>query len=93
MSAPEIITGGMTAYRTQISQEEQAVFKKATERLLGVQYAPVAVATQVVNGINYSFFCNTKGLYVNAPNQAAMVDIYAPPGGDPHITGIHQVQH
>lgn len=88
----DVIPGGMTEFRSEITQPEQIVFKKATGQLMGVHYSPVAVATQVVRGIKYSFFCNTRAVHPNAPNNAAMVDIYAPVEGEPHVTGIHQVQ-
>lgn len=80
--------GGWTEYSCDISGEEKEVFEKALANLLGVKYAPVAVATQPVAGTNYSFFCNVQGLYANAPNEAAMVLIYAPLAGDPHIVNI-----
>lgn len=59
----------------------------------GKSFKPVAVATQVVNGTNYSFFCNTKSIVGSAFNQAAIVNIYQPLNGDPHITEIRSIEH
>jgi len=81
-------TGAWTPFRTEISKEELEVFKKVTDCLLGVKYSPVAVATQVVNGSNYRFFCNTKAVYPNAINDAAMVFVYKPSEGNPYIISI-----
>lgn len=41
-----------------LSKAEQKVFNKAVEKLTGVAYTPVfTLATQVVAGTNYAFFC------------------------------------
>jgi len=85
------VIGGFTTYHTELSNDELSLFKKVTANLLGVHYTPLAVSHQVVNGINYSFFCNAKGAYPSATNKAAMVKIYAPTTGDAHITAIHAI--
>ncbi len=74
--------GGWTTYSCDMSEEALKVFEKAFKGFVGVSYTPVAVATQVVEGTNYSFFCNAKGAYPNAPNEAAIVDIYQPLNGN-----------
>jgi hypothetical protein len=81
------IPGGWSAYTTNISSEAMQVFETAM-KIVGVNYEPLAVATQVVAGTNYSFFCNAQGVYPGAQNEGAMVDIYLPPNGIPHITSI-----
>jgi hypothetical protein len=83
----DVIPGGWTVYTTNISNEAKQVFEKAMN-LVGVKYEPLAVATQVVAGTNYSFFCNSKGVYPGAINEGAMVEIYQPVNGVPHITSI-----
>lgn len=82
------MVGAYTAYSTQISTEEMNVFNQALEGLLGVDYTPLAVSTQVVAGMNYKFFCNAKGVYPNAIDEGAIVTIYQPLEGQPHITSI-----
>jgi hypothetical protein len=85
--------GGWTPYSCVISPEAKKVFDTALKGLTGVGYTPVAAATQVVAGINYSFFCNANGVYPNAPNEAAMVLIYAPPNKPPQIISIKWIEH
>lgn len=82
------MVGAFTAFSTQISVEEMSVFNSALNGFVGVEYTPLAVSTQIVNGTKYRFFCNAKGVYPNATNEGAMVDIYQPTNGQPHITSI-----
>jgi len=81
-------TGAWTPFRTEISKEDIELFKKVTDPLFGVKYSPVAVASQVVNGTNYRFFCNAKAVYPTAVNDAAMVFVFKPSEGDPYIISI-----
>jgi hypothetical protein len=85
------IPGGWTPFSTTISAEEKAVFDKAFQGFVGVQYDPLAVSTQVVSGTNYKFFCNSTVVYPNAPTIPALVIIYTPFQGDPHITEIRRL--
>jgi hypothetical protein len=85
------ITGGWTPYSCSISPEAQNVFNTALKGLLGVNYTPLTFSTQLVAGTNYSFFCNKKGVYPNAPNEAVIIDIFAPLQGSPHITSIKPI--
>jgi len=81
------IPGGWSVYTTNISKEDKQVFETAV-KLVGVKYEPLAVAKQVVAGTNYSFFCNAQGVYPGAPYEGAMVAIYLPPNGVPHVSSI-----
>jgi hypothetical protein len=85
------LSGGWTSFNCQITKEASQVFEAAFKSFVGISYSPVAFATQVVSGTNYSFFCNAKAGYPNAPNQAAIVDIYQPLDGPVHITGIRMI--
>jgi hypothetical protein len=85
------LIGGWTPYSCDISPKAKKVFDTALKGLVGVKYTPVAVATQVVSGKNYCFFCNAKVVYPKAPNKAAMVLIYAPPNKAPHLISITPV--
>lgn len=91
ISIPEhikaLMLGGWTEYRS-LSEEDQKVFDKALNGLVGVQYTPIAVATQVVNGVNYSFFCNAQIVIPNSPNQAAMISVHLSTKGDADISNI-----
>jgi hypothetical protein len=87
------LLGGWTTYSCQITEDASKIFEEAFQGFVGVSYTPVAFATQLVSGTNYSFFCNAKAVYPNAPNQAAMVDIYQPLEGLPHITEITPIKN
>lgn len=47
----------------ELSNEDKAAFASGIEGFVGVSYRPVAVATQVVAGCNYAFFCNAEMVY------------------------------
>jgi hypothetical protein len=87
----ESIAGGWSTFSCDITKEANEVFETALKGLVGVEYRPVAFATQVVSGVNYSFFCNAKAVYPGTPDEAAMVDIYQPLDGSPHITEITRI--
>ncbi|TKG95531.1 hypothetical protein EYV94_08810 [Puteibacter caeruleilacunae] len=78
METTDVICGGYTTFSTAISNEATKAWNEAFQGFVGVNYTPVAVATQVVNGTNYRFFCNAKEVYPNSANEAAMVEIYKP---------------
>lgn len=84
------LLGGWSTY-SDITPEASEVFQTAMKGLVGVSYKPVAFATQAVAGTNYSFFCNATVVYPDAPNEAAIVDIYQAPGEMPYITNITRV--
>lgn len=83
IAIPEHLCGGYSAQRKP-SEEELAMFAFATDN--DPQYEPVSVATQVVAGINYKFWCRRKD------GGHCMVTIFKPlPGqGDPVISRIDE---
>lgn len=83
--------GAWTPFSCKITKEASEVFDAAFKGFVGVSYKPVAFATQVVNGVNYSFLCNATAVYPDAPNQAAIVNIYKPLDGPAHITEIRKI--
>lgn len=89
--AEKAITGGYSRFTTRISKKASKVFDKALQGLVGVGYTPLAVSTQVVAGTNYRFFCNARGVYPGALNEGAILDIYKPLKGPPHLTQIRIV--
>ena len=48
---------GAYSVHSEVGEKELAIFNKAMENHLGVDFKPVAVASQVVNGTNYLFIC------------------------------------
>ncbi|MEM7536855.1 MAG: hypothetical protein AAF639_32040 [Chloroflexota bacterium] len=85
---PEQAAGGWTTFSCDISKEALEVFK-SVQLPFGKTYTPVAVATQVVSGTNYDFFCNTKVAGQGKFNEIAMVSIYEPVSGEPEVTVKH----
>lgn len=90
---PKAIFGGWTSFNFDVSDEAKAVFGKALDGLTGVGYTPLAVATQVVAGINYCFLCKGEVVAPGGHQIAAKVYIFEPlPGqGDPRITDIEEI--
>ena len=88
MNETAIQVGAWTQYRTVLAREELSIFAAAFKGFVGVDYQPVAVATQITNGTNYSFFCNAKGVSPHAKDVPAMVEIYLKPNELPIITNV-----
>ena len=83
--------GSWTAYSTTIPSEAKKAFDEAFKGFVGVDYKPLAVASQIVSGTNYRFFSNAKGVYPGASNDAALVEIYNPLQGSAHIISIKKL--
>jgi hypothetical protein len=88
----KMMVGAWTKFRSNISEEDKRVFNNAMEGLMGVNYEPVAVATQVVEGTNYRFFCNSQVVRPDSFNEASMVTIWRRPNGDTEITNISNIE-
>ncbi len=75
-----------------VTDEEKAVFEIALGSLKGVDYTPLRVSKQVVNGMNYKFVCEAKIVAPGAEKYYAMVYIYDAPDvpreTDPIVTKI-----
>ena len=83
--------GQWTGFDFTISPEAQKVFKEAMEHIVGVKYTPVAVATQVVAGMNYCFICEGQVVYPGSPETAFKIYIYVPPQEKPQIVAIERI--
>lgn len=83
--------GAYNTYTCDISPEAKKSFDEAVAEIIGVDYTPVAVSTQVVAGLNYKFFCNARAVTPSAYNEAAIVSIYASLEGTAHVTDIKPV--
>lgn len=70
--------GGWTPYSTTISSDAKKAFDEALKNLAGVHYTPLAVASQLVSGMNYRFLCDAQVVYPDAPHYAALIQIYKP---------------
>ena len=85
----ETLVGGWSAFHP-LTANDQAVFNQALNGFVGVHYTPTSVATQIVAGTNYRFKC-TASIPPAEVVWEAIVEIYAPLVGNPHITGITRI--
>jgi hypothetical protein len=85
------LLGAWGSFSFTITPEAKKAFDQALEGLVGVQYTPLAFAIQVVNGLNYCFLCEGKVVVPEQPEIAALIYIYAPFDGVPHITDITRI--
>jgi len=75
-----------------VTDELRAVFDKAMEELLGVDYEPVAyLASQVVSGTNHCFLCKATVVVPDAVPYYTLVYIYEDLDGNAVITDIMDV--
>ncbi|MBU2707033.1 hypothetical protein KCM76_13645 [Zooshikella marina] len=87
------LVGAYGPFSSNIDKEAQVAFSEAMEHFTGVKYQPVAVASQVVSGVNYAFFCNATPVYPGAPTVPAMVTIYKPLNEPACITHIERLPY
>lgn len=87
LESEKTIVGGWTAYRP-LTAEDHKIFDEALHGFVGVSYDPQEVSTQVVAGINYRFKCKATLPGPEPIQWEAIVEIYAPLDGKPHITSI-----
>ncbi|WP_046759077.1 hypothetical protein [Kordia jejudonensis] len=81
------IAGGWTPYDTDINNKAIDVFNEAMRGLVGIKYTPIACATQIVNGVNYSFFCNAQVVGLDY-NEAVTVSVFENLSGEVRRIGI-----
>jgi len=91
MSNEGHVLGGWSSFNFNITPEAKNVFDQALKGLVGVKYTPLAFATQVVAGLNYCFLTEGQVVIPENPQFAALIHIYAPPGGQPHLTGMTRI--
>lgn len=89
MSNQANICGGWTPYH-DLTPKDTAVFDEALKGFVGVKYTPNTVSTQIVAGTNYRFKC-TASIPPAEVIWEAIVEIYQPLTGAPHITGIVRI--
>lgn len=81
------LVGGWTPFGP-LDARSRAVFGAATAGLVGVEYMPREVSTQVVSGMNYRFRCDARVVSPGAPTFTVTMEIYQPLDGPPVITRI-----
>lgn len=87
------LSGAFTPFSSDISEEANVDFEKAVKPLLGVNYKPVAVATQVVAGLNYVFFCNATVVSPGSLSYPVMVSVFRDLEGQSSITHINRLEY
>lgn len=90
-AADEPVAGGYTADR-EIEPDELQLFEDVMAGLVGVQYEPTLVATQVVAGINYRFSAKAMAVTPEATESLVYVYIYQPLEGEAELTEIVDVE-
>ncbi len=93
MSNTTASLGSYTPFSADISADDKAIFVSAFENFVGVNYEPIAVATQVVAGTNYAFFCNATPVYPGASSSPTMVTIFKSLEGHANITHIEKLPY
>lgn len=80
------VCGGWTPYRS-LTEEDEQVFKEATAGLVGVDYTPLKVQSQIVAGTNYRFYCKAFPVTPNLQSYDVIIFVFKPlPGqGLAHI--------
>ena len=90
----EVLDGGwQEAEDGTITEELQALFDKAMESLVGVDYVPVELlATQIVSGTNYKFLCEGTTVVPDGETKQYIVTIYEDLEGNAEVMNIEEVQ-
>lgn len=86
----EPMVGGWTASESpEITDEIKALFDKAMENLMGVNYVPVAyLGSQVVAGTNHCILCQATVVYPGAQPGYVLVYLYEALDGTVEILNI-----
>ena len=75
---PTGIPGGYSDWSFRLTPDAIKVFNEATKKLMGVQYEPIAFASQVVAGTNYTFLAKSHPVIPNPPMGVCKIHIFAP---------------
>lgn len=86
----EPVDGGWSvAENNAITEETKAVFDKALEGLVGVNYEPIAyLGSQVVAGTNHCFLCKATVVSPDAEPSLVLIYIYEDLKGNAEIMSI-----
>ena len=72
-----------------MTEENKAIFDKGMEKLVGVQYEPVAyLGSQLVAGMNHCFLCKATVVYPNAVPTWKLVYLYEDLKGEVSVLNI-----
>ena len=79
---------GSWQYQPYLTTYDSFIFYNAIGEHPDYFYRPIAVAKQVVNGINYRFMTIAEPKQAGYAPHFALVTVYQPPGGQPYATAI-----
>ena len=68
---------GQYVLHDEVGEQEKAIFDYAMRNNVGVDFRPLAVASQVVDGVQYLFICTGKEVALNAKTQLYIIKIFA----------------
>ena len=88
VTTPEtnLVVGGWSEFDT-LTDKDKEVFSSCVN-LRGVEYFPLLVSKQLVNGWNNRVFCMSRTVTEEAKHAFAMVTIYVPREGEPVLESI-----
>lgn len=89
-SNSDTLIGGWTKFH-EPGNEEIKIFEEAFEGFIGVEYTPVMVKSQIVNGVNYIYIADAIGIFRGAIPYKAQVSIYKPIQGKAMLTNIVKI--
>ena len=85
----EMTGGWQEAASPALTDEAKASFEKATDGLVVVEYAPVALlSTQVVAGTSYRILCEATVVYPSAESHYAVMTVYEGLDGSANILSV-----
>ena len=87
------LAGGFTVYSDETSsslnEDLLSMFSQATSSITGIVYTPIAlIGTQVVAGLNYSFFCKGAPVVPQPTTAYYIVTVYRDLQGHATVTNI-----
>jgi len=85
------VVGGWSNWQFTLTPEAEKVFKEAFAHFVGVGYTPLAFATQVVAGLNYSFLAKGRVVVPGGSEFPAQIHIHVAPNAKPVITQIIRI--
>ena len=90
----EPMAGGWNVSESiEVTDELKALFDKAMESLVGVDYEPLAyLGYQIVSGTNHCFLCSATVVYPGAQPAYKLVYIYQDLAGNAEITAIADLE-
>jgi hypothetical protein len=82
--------GGWSGFNFNLTPDAKKVFDKAVT-LVGVRYTPLAFAHQMVKETSLCYLVKGAIVVPGNPEFAALIYVYQPPQGEPHITAINRI--